>query len=298
MTTLDRRTLLATGTATAGAATLTTIVPDAAGSSPGPRRDYFRHGVASGDPLPHAVLIWTRVTPTAASKPGSGKGPRVDVRWEVATDRHFRHVVRRGTFTTGASRDHTVKVDVTGLRPARWYYYRFTFENGRSRVGRLRTAPAHDALPGHVRFGVVSCANWQAGYFGAYRGLAARDDLHAVVHLGDYFYEYAPGQYGAGSADADVRKHVPAKEIVTLADYRQRHAQYKTDPDLQDLHAKYPWIVTWDDHEVANDQWSGGAENHTPGGHGRAARGSRPHRPGGSRRRRRTGRWRPRGRPR
>ncbi|SDE00255.1 alkaline phosphatase D family protein [Nocardioides lianchengensis] len=263
---LPRRTVLATGAA-GTALTATSLVagePTAEAARPGAR--FFRHGVASGDPLPHRVVIWTRVTPTPAAQPGSGKGPRVRVGWEVATDRRFRRVVRRGAFATGPSRDHTVKVDVTGLEPARWYYYRFTYRGARSRLGRFRTAPDHDALPSHVRFGVVSCANWQAGYFGAYRGLAARDDLHAVVHLGDYFYEYAPGQYGAGSDDADVRRHVPAKEVVSLADYRRRHAQYQTDPDLQALHARYPWIVTWDDHEVTNDQWSGGAENHTPGG--------------------------------
>lgn len=225
----------------------------------------FRHGVASGDPLPHAVVIWTRVTPTAASTPGSGAGPRVRVRWEVAHDRHFRRVVRRGSFETGPSRDHTVKVDVGGLEPATWYHYRFHLDGATSRVGRTRTAPAHDATPDHLRFGVVSCANWQAGWFSAYRGLAARDDLHAVVHLGDYVYEYGPGEYGYGQSDRDIRPHRPRHEMVSLAGYRQRHAQYKTDPDLQDLHAKYPWIVTWDDHEVADNQWKGGAVNHNPG---------------------------------
>ncbi|MFC6343247.1 alkaline phosphatase D family protein, partial [Nocardioides hankookensis] len=208
--------------------------------------------------------IWTRVTPTPASTPGSGKGPRVKVTWEVATDRRFRHVVRRGTFATGPSRDHTVKVDVTGLDPATWYHYRFHLAGQTSRVGRTRTAPAPEATPRHLRFGVVSCANLQAGWFSAYRGLADRDDLHAVIHLGDYLYEYGPGQYGYGSDDRDIRSHVPAHEMVSLPDYRQRHAQYKQDPDLQDLHAKYPWIITWDDHEVANDQWKDGAENHNP----------------------------------
>ncbi|GAA1139542.1 alkaline phosphatase D family protein [Nocardioides aquiterrae] len=222
----------------------------------------FQHGVASGDPLSDAVLIWTRVTPTAASTPGSGQGPKVDVSWEVATDGRFQHVVRRGTFATGPSRDHTVKVDVTGLAPATWYFYRFRCAGVTSRTGRTRTAPARDDRPDHLRFGVVSCANWQAGWFSAYRGLAERDDLHAVVHLGDYLYEYAPGEYGYGSSDEDIRTHVPGHDMVSLDDYRQRHGQYKTDPDLQDLHAKYPWIITWDDHEVANDQWADGAENH------------------------------------
>ncbi|KQW49032.1 alkaline phosphatase [Nocardioides sp. Root1257] len=264
---LRRRTVLASSTAGAvGAAAVGTLhAEDAAAEAvarPGHRQ--FRHGVASGDPLPHAVLIWTRVTPTPASTPGSGKGPRVTVTWEVATDGRFRHVVRRGTFATGPSRDHTVKVDVTGLDPATWYHYRFHVAGQTSRVGRTRTAPAPEATPRHLRFGVVSCANLQAGWFSAYRGLADRDDLHAVIHLGDYLYEYGPGQYGYGSDDRDIRSHVPAHEMVSLPDYRQRHAQYKQDRDLQDLHAKYPWIITWDDHEVANDQWKDGAENHNP----------------------------------
>jgi alkaline phosphatase D len=259
---IRRRTVLATGAAGAGVATLAAgaVAPaEAAG------RHYFQHGVASGDPMPHRVVIWTRVTPTAASTPGSGTGPRVEVTWEVAKDRGFRKVVRRGTASTGAERDHTVKVDVGKLAAATWYFYRFRYRGAVSRVGRMRTAPGRLSLPGHLRFGVVSCANLQAGWFTAYRGLARRDDLHAVLHLGDYLYEYGPGQYGYGFDDVDIRKHQPAHEMVSLADYRQRHAQYKRDPDLQDLHVKYPFIVTWDDHEVTNDQWRSGAENHTDG---------------------------------
>ncbi|GAA4698829.1 alkaline phosphatase D family protein [Nocardioides conyzicola] len=272
---LRRRAVLATGTA--GAAALTVAgLPSGPAAAAGHRP--FRHGIASGDPLPHAVLIWTRVTPTAASTPGSGKGPRVKVAWEVSTDRRFRHVVRRGTFSTGPSRDHTVKVDVTGLKPATWYHYRFLLDGHTSRVGRTRTAPAVSASPKHLRFGIVSCANLQAGWFSAYRGLADRDDLHAVIHLGDYFYEYGPGQYGYGNDDRDIRKHVPSHEVLSLADYRQRHAQYKQDGDLQDLHAKYPWIITWDDHEVANDQWKAGAENHTTGEGSFVRRRARAHR--------------------
>jgi alkaline phosphatase D len=246
---VNRRTVL--GTATIGAAGLAVATPGPASSAP----PYFRHGVASGDPLPDAVLIWTRVTTTDR---------RADVQWEVARDAAFRRVVRRGTFATSASRDHTVKVDVTGLAPATWYHYRFTYDGASSPVGRTRTAPAHDATPAHLRFGVVSCANLQAGWFSAYRGLATRDDLHAVLHLGDYLYEYAPGEYGYGIDDQDIRPHDPPHEMVSLSDYRRRHAQYKQDPDLQALHAKYPWIVTWDDHEVTNDQWRAGAENHNP----------------------------------
>ena len=248
------------GSTTVGAAAL--AVPGNPSFATAGRGHVFRHGIASGDPLPDAVLIWTRVTPTSASTPGSGTGPKVDVHWEVARDESFRHIVRRGTFSTGPSRDHTVKVDVRGLAPETWYFYRFRCAGVTSRTGRTRTAPARDATPDHLRFGVVSCANWQAGWFSSYRGLAARDDLHAVVHLGDYLYEYGPGEYGYGFSDEDIRTHVPGHDMVSLSDYRQRHGQYKTDPDLQDLHAKYPWIITWDDREVADDHWEDGAKNH------------------------------------
>jgi alkaline phosphatase D len=256
-----------------------TATTTAAHAAAAPRRaELFAHGVASGDPLPDAVVLWTRVTPTAEATPGSGAGPRVKVAWEVASDPGFRSIVRRGRFETGPARDHTVKVDVTGLKPARWYWYRFRYDGVTSRVGRTRTAPAADAQPGHLRFGVVSCANWQAGWFAAYRGLAQREDLHAVLHLGDYLYEYAPGEYGYGQSNQDIRPHDPPHEMVTLEDYRRRHAQYKTDPDLQDAHAMCPWIITWDDHEVTNDAWSDGAENHQEGEGDYLVRRARAHR--------------------
>ena len=252
---LGRRTLLGSGAALAAAATTSAAYA-------APASQVFAHGVASGDPMPERVVIWTRVTPTKASRPGSGRGPFVAVDWQVSKDADFRTIVRKGAFTTGPFRDHTVKVDVTRLRPATGYYYRFSLGNIRSRVGRFRTAPAERSLPGNIRFGVVSCANYQAGFFSAYRALAQRNDLHAVLCLGDYLYEYGPGQYGNGGDDRDIRKHDPAHEMVSISDYRRRHAQYKLDPDLADLHARYPWIVTWDDHEVTNDAYKGGAENH------------------------------------
>ena len=224
------------------------------------------------------MVLWTRVTPTAAATPGSGTGPKVRVRWQVATDRRFRSVVREGSFATGPARDHTVKLDVTGLAPGRWYYYRFRYDGVSSPVGRTRTAPARDAQVDRLRFGVVSCANLQAGWFSVYRHLADRDDLDAVLHLGDYLYEYAPGEYGYGAANEDVRRHDPAREMVRLEDYRRRHAQYKTDPDLQRLHATYPFVITWDDHEVTNDQWRNGAENHDASEGDYRARRARAHR--------------------
>ena len=224
---------------------------------------YFKHGVASGDPLPSAIVLWTRLTPTADATPGSGKGAQSSVSWVVATDSTLRSVVKQGTVTTSAATDHTVKLDVTGLRPATTYYYAFTFKKTRSVVGTTRTAPADTATPASLRLGVVSCANYQAGYFSAYRHLAAQK-IDAVLHLGDYIYEYGTGEYGMGRDNTVVRPMDPSHEIVTLEDYRRRHALYKTDPDLQALHRKVPFICTWDDHESANDAYASGAENHDP----------------------------------
>ncbi|MDF2092768.1 alkaline phosphatase D family protein [Knoellia sp. 3-2P3] len=273
---IERRTFLAGSAAAAGTlgaggalAQAATAAPTTrsttAGSSTGAdATPVFRHGVASGDPLPDAVVLWTRVTPTSDALPGSGAGPRVAVGWQVATDPEFRRVVAQGSTATGPERDHTVKVDARGLAPATDHWYRFTLDGATSPVGRTRTAPAPTATPERLRLALVSCSNWEAGYFSAYRHLAARGDLDAVLHMGDYLYEYGTGEYANGQSNRVVRAHEPAHEMVSLADYRQRHAQYKTDPDLQALHAAVPWVTTWDDHESANDAWSGGAENHQP----------------------------------
>ena len=273
---LDRRTVLKGTAAAAGA---TAVIGATSGGAAEAATRYFRHGVASGDPRPHAVVLWTRVTPTAAATPGSGKGPKVT---RPLAGRHRPAVPHawsaRARFATGPARDHTVKLDVTGLAPARWYYYRFRYDGVSSPVGRTRTAPARDAKVERLRFGVVSCANLQAGWFSVYRHLADRDDLDAVLHLGDYLYEYGPGEYGYGQSDVDIRRHDPAHEMVRLEDYRRRHAQYKTDPDLQRLHATYPFVITWDDHEVANDQWKSGAENHDASEGDYRARRARAHR--------------------
>ncbi|WP_371568007.1 alkaline phosphatase [Streptomyces canus] len=226
----------------------------------------FLHGVASGDPLPDGVLLWTRVTPTAEAVPGSGLGPDTEVGWVVARDKAFTTVVAKGSVTATAASDHTVKADVRGLAPATDYWFRFSAGGTESPAARTRTAPAADAAVANLRFGVVSCANWEAGYFSSYRHLATRGDLDAWLHLGDYIYEYGTGGYG--TRDTVVRPHAPTHEILTLADYRIRHGKYKTDPDLQALHTVAPVVAIWDDHEFANDAWSGGAENHTEGTEG------------------------------
>nr|WP_245671594.1 alkaline phosphatase D family protein [Nocardia amamiensis] len=232
----------------------------------GAQTPVFRHGVASGDPLPDGVIIWTRVTVSDAATPGSGLGAPASVRWEIAADDGFAWVTASGTVTATADSDHTVKIDVSGLAPGAEYFYRFSALGEASPIGRTKTAPAAADSPERLRLGVVSCSNWEAGYFGAYRHLAARSDLDAIVHLGDYIYEYGQGKYGG--RDGAVRQHEPAGEIVSLADYRIRHAQYKTDPDLLDLHAALPFVCTWDDHESADNSWSGGANNHDPGTEG------------------------------
>ncbi|WP_405165385.1 alkaline phosphatase D family protein [Nocardia sp. NBC_01499] len=250
-----RRTLLKGGAVATATALLTAAPGHAAGV-------VFRHGVASGDPLPNGVILWTRVTVSDDATPGSGVGESASVRWEIADDESFGNLAASGNVTATASSDHTVKVDVSGLAPGRVYFYRFTALGEMSAIGRTRTAPAISDSPERLRFGIVSCANWEAGYFGAYRHLAARTDLDAIVHLGDYIYEYGRGKYGG--RNGSVRPHDPANETVTLSDYRIRHAQYKTDPDLLDLHARQPFICTWDDHESADNSWSGGANNHDP----------------------------------
>ncbi|MBC3987139.1 alkaline phosphatase D family protein [Streptomyces sp. AC536] len=262
---ITRRTAVTAAATTA--ALLPLGLPAAHAADPGPA---FAHGVASGDPLPDGVLLWTRVTPSPDAVPGSGRGAAVEVTWEVSESQDFAAPTARGSVRATADSDHTVKADVRGLRPATAYYYRFAVGDVRSPVGRTRTAPAADASDGNVRFGVVSCANWEAGYFSAYRHLAARRDLDAVLHLGDYLYEYGTGTYPEGK-DV-VRQHSPRHEIVTLADYRARHGHYRTDTDLRAVHAAHPVIAIWDDHEFANDAWSGGAENHTPGAEGEWAR--------------------------
>ncbi|MFG3020425.1 alkaline phosphatase D family protein [Streptomyces sp. NPDC048254] len=258
-----RRTVVKAAAATAVlAAPLAAALPARAASD----APAFLHGIASGDPLPDGVLLWTRVTPSTDATPGSGVGADTEVSWIVATDKALTNVVSRGSVTATAASDHTVKADIRGLAPATDYWFRFSAGGTDSAVARTRTAPAADAAVSGLRFGVVSCANWEAGYFAPYRHLAARGDLDAWLHLGDYIYEYGTGEYG--TRDTVVRQHAPTHEIIALADYRTRHGKYKTDSDLQALHAKAPVIAIWDDHEFANDSWSGGAENHTEGTEG------------------------------
>ena len=211
--------------------------------------DTFAHGVASGDPLQDRVIIWTRVT-THTERP--------EVTWTVARDEDLDDVVAQGLTTTDRHRDHTVKIDVSGLQPGTEYFYAFESEGDRSPGGRTKTLPADGA--GHLRFGFTSCARYIDGYFNAYRCMADKD-IDLVVHLGDYFYEYGNERESAPGEDIG-RAHIPDHPLKSLDDYRTRYAQHRLDDDCRALHQHAPWICVFDDHEVVNDRWREGGGDH------------------------------------
>lgn len=254
-TALTRRELLVKGTAAALAAPFVSAcggrTQTTAGANGVATESPFKHGIASGDPLTDRVILWTRVTPLSLD---DGDIP---VLVTLADDHNFsRNVVSYASAAVRA-RDWTVKVDFAGLSPGQTYYYRFEALGQVSPAGRTQTASLD---PDQLRFAVVSCSNFPAGYFNAYRFIAERDDLDMVLHLGDYLYEY-----GGGEGD---RTHEPPHEILTLEDYRTRHAQYKGDPDLAAAHAAHPWITVWDDHESTNNSRRDSAQNHSEGDEG------------------------------
>ncbi len=221
----------------------------------------FKHGVASGDPQQTSAIFWTRVTPQNSTKDD------IEVRLEVASDPAFKTQVKTvNGLRARASRDWTVKHDLEGrgLKPGADYWYRFVANGVTSPIGRTRTLP--QGATKDVVLAVTSCSLYPNGYFNAYDAIAKLPRVDAVLHLGDYIYEYggAPDDYGMNSPVAAQRMPDPPHEILSLDDYRRRHALYKTDPQLQAAHARAPWIVVWDDHETANDSWQGGAENHNP----------------------------------
>lgn len=236
---LNRRQLVGAGLAGALAAQL----PFFASTARGHGSQLFTLGVASGDPGPHSVILWTRLAP----RPLEGGGMpdhQVPVRWEVALDPRMRHVVRRGVVHARPQLAHTVHVTVDGLAPNRWYYYRFCAGHEDSPVGRTRTFPRHHEAARRMRFALVSCQDYQNGFYSAYQNLVA-EELDFVVHAGDYIYE-------DGTRPLAPRQ-VPGGETVTLADYRNRYALYRLDPALQAAHAAFPFICTFDDHEVENN---------------------------------------------
>lgn len=213
----------------------------------------FTHGVASGDPNQHSVVLWTRFVPQ--------DGGVAQLRIEVADDARFTRIVVRGVASAGPATDHCAHAIPVGLRPGRWFFYRFKAPDGSvSEIGRTRTLPV--GSPERFRIGVVSCANATSGWFNAYAHAAAREDLHLIIHTGDYIYESPIDRSDAIAAVAEVRDVQPRGEAVSLADYRLRYASYRSDPSLMELHRRFPWIAIWDDHEVANNSWKGGAANH------------------------------------
>ena len=241
---LDRRSLLKGGLLGAGALS----APLSAQFS-GQRG--FTHGVASGEPGADRVLLWTRYA----------AGQDTPLRWRVMEADANRRVVAEGQATASPTRDFCCKAQVSGLEPGRWYYYRFTAPDGtESDEGRTRTLPAGPTS--RFRMAVFSCSNMGFGWFNAYAHAADANEFDCALHLGDYFYEYGPGTYD--NPDFAMRQPDPPREIVALADYRMRYAQYRSDRDLQRLHQVYPMISGWDDHESANDSWKGGAQNHQP----------------------------------
>ena len=245
---LDRRSLLAAGTFGIGALALP------AGARMASARG-FTHNVASGEPGQRRVLLWTRYVP------GSGDSARLA--WQVSETADFARLADEGEARAEAEHDYCVKPIADRLDPDRWYFFRFVDRDGvRSPVGRTRTLP--DGPVGRFTLGVFSCSNLPFGWFNAYAHAADRQDIDLMVHLGDYLYEYERGKYPAAGAAMAGRIIDPANEIVSLADYRMRHAAYRVDPDLQRLHQLFPMIAMWDDHESTNNSWRDGAENHQP----------------------------------
>lgn len=245
---IDRRLLLKAGTLGLGA-----LACPGAAQLLGARG--FTHNVASGEPGPDRVMLWTRYVPAA--------GASARLAWQVSESEDFARIVAEGTATAEAEHDHIVKPVAEGLRPGRTYHYRFRDISGAlSPAGRTRTLPDGPVL--RFTIGIFSCSNLGFGWFNAYAHAAARQDLDLILHLGDYLYEYQPGRYPAAAEALAGRTALPANEIVTLADYRMRYAAYRADPDLQRLHQMFPMVMMWDDHESANNSWQGGAENHQP----------------------------------
>jgi len=246
---IDRRRFLAFTGALAGTALYAQARGDLALAAP-PLNGYpFRLGVASGDPTPNRVSLWTRLASEPLVEGGGIPAQDISVRWQVATDSHFRHVEKSGTVAAVPELDHSVHVDVSGLRSGREYFYRFLTDRDESPVGRTKTAPGPRDHVRDLTFAFVSCQKWDDGFYSPYRRMA-EEDLDLVVHLGDYIYEYGIGSGGVRKAKVPASF---APECFTLERYRLQHSLYKTDPDLQESHRLFPWMVTWDDHEVDND---------------------------------------------
>ena len=246
---IDRRRFIAFTGALAGTAAYAQLRGDLAVAAPRLNGYPFRLGVASGDPTPNGVSLWTRLAPEPLVEGGGVPPKDIRVRWQVASDPRFRRVVKTGSAAAVPELGHSVHVDVRGLRSGREYYYRFLTDRDASPVGRTKTAPgSHDRVR-DLTFAFASCQKWDDGFYSPYRRMA-EEDLELVIHLGDYIYEYGVGSGGVRNANVPASF---APECFTLERYRLQHSLYKTDPDLQEAHRLFPWMVTWDDHEVDND---------------------------------------------
>ena len=258
---LNRRELIQKGLAGFGALSLpvalTACRDDNENTAGSTLKVQFLHGVASGDPLHDRIILWTRLTP-------NDNAARLEVVWEIASDEAFKQLVNTGKVQTNAAQDFTVKVDADRLQAGTEYYYRFRFGNTVSAVGQTKTLPQRSD---QVKFAVCSCSNYPAGYFHVYKEMAQENNLDVIIHLGDYIYEYGQGGYATDDAKQLGRTFAADndKEIIKLDDYRKRYALYRTDADLQVAHQRYPFIVIWDDHELSNDTWEAGADNHQEG---------------------------------
>ncbi|MQA87482.1 MAG: alkaline phosphatase [Streptosporangiales bacterium] len=252
MTVLTRRGFLTGTLATASAAALPALTGTPAYAAPSTAVGPFSLGVASGDPTQDGVVLWTRLVRDPLAEDGQGGMPNraVSVQWQVAADERFRRIARNGTVRAEPAHVHSVHVEVDGLKPGREYFYRFRAEGETSPVGRTKTAPAPGTRLDRLAFAFASCQAWYDGYYTAYRHMAA-DDLDVLFHLGDYIYEYGVGASG-GVRGVQLPEQYQ-REVFTLAEYRNRHALYRSDPDLPAAHAAFPWVVVFDDHEVENN---------------------------------------------
>ncbi|WP_017313904.1 alkaline phosphatase D family protein [Mastigocladopsis repens] len=221
----------------------------------------FSLGVASGDPLPDSVVLWTRLAPEPLNSGGGMPSENFRVQWQVASDENMQQVVRSGTAMSTPEFAHSVHVEVQGLEPEHWYWYQFRVGNEVSQIGRTRTAPLPGAPVSQLNFAFVTCQKWEDGFYSAYRNLA-NEELDVVFHLGDYIYEYGINSTG-GVRNVSLPEQFQ-QQTKTLEQYRLRYALYKTDPDLQSCHALFPFVVTWDDHEVDNDYTDELSEKNDP----------------------------------
>lgn len=248
---ISRRNALFTGAALLGASTTACtpklpIIPVT-----------FSHGIASGDPMADTVVLWTRVSPIDKNFSGIVAG-----NWQISHTKGFEKSSKSGRFTTSNINDYTVKISPKGLKSGQIYYYRFQVGDIYSPIGKTKTLPSGKLKQANLA--IVSCSNYPFGFFNIYDHIAKQDHFDAVIHLGDYFYEYGNDGYGSKVGAKLGREHEPPHEVLSLADYRKRHAQYKGDTSTQAMHAAHPMIAIWDDHEVANDSWKTGAQNHNP----------------------------------